>query len=275
MLPSKKVTVISVVHNCSRLLTGALKSFAYQDYENMEWIIVNDASTDNTASKLQRFRKKDPRVRLFLNMSYKGFEDSFEFALSKATGDYIAFLFPEDVWVKNKISRQVGFMMRYDAVLSHTSYTFIDDRYNLLPIGCADIAQRINLLNYGKDAEICLSTFMMNREEIMDVFPMQNLNNEEHPDILTYLMQKGFISQGMTDVLTLCRPIYDYPRRDKAVSQIKHIYEEVRTNNMNVPSLMRYQAYRASNVVGKKLKPSTVIGRDIPASLNELKIMKL
>lgn len=269
----KKVSVVTVAHNCAKFLTTAFKSFAYQDYKNLEWIIVNDASTDSTARRLQNYRKRDSRVKLCLNTTAKGYPESYSFAISKATGDYVAFLEPENVWVRDKISRQLGFMIRYNALLSHSSYAFVDDHCNLLPTGCCHIEPKVNLLNFAKEADICLSTFMMNREEVKDLFPFPD--KEEQEDILMYLMQKGFLSQGMGDVLTLCRPRYDYPTRQKVINNIRDIYNKMHEDNINVPRIMRYQAYKATNIAGLKLDPSFCIGRDVALSMNELQKFKL
>ncbi len=273
MFHYKKVSVITVAHNCANFLMTAFKSFAYQDYENMEWIIVNDASTDSTARWLQKYRQIDSRVKLCLNKSAKGAKASYEFAISKATGDYIAFLEPENFWVKDKISRQVGFMVRYNALLSHTSYAFADDKVNLLPIGCCHIKPEVNLLNFGKDADICLSTFMMNRKEIQPLFPIPK--KYKGSDILMYLMQKGLTSQGMTDVMTLCRPQFDYPTRKKEFDNIRQMVDYLDKNNLRIPSLIRYQVYKATNIAKIKLDPSICIGRDVSLSLDELKKFKL
>lgn len=273
MYQYKKVSVVTVAHNCSRFLTTAFKSFAYQDYQNMEWIIVNDASTDTTARRLQNYRKRDSRVKLCLNTSRKGYAESYSFAISKASGDYIAFLEPENVWVKDKISRQLGFMIRYNALMSHTSYAFVDDRCNLLPTGCCHIEPKVNLLNFGKEADICLSTFMLNREEVKDLFPMPA--KEENQDILMYLMQKGLVSQGMGEVMTLCRPRFDYPTRQKALTNIRDIYSKMHEENISIPRIMRYQAYKATNIAGLKLDPSFCISRDVSLSMDELQKFKL
>lgn len=273
MLYYKKVSVITVAHNCARFLTTAFKSFAYQDYKNMEWIIVNDASTDSTARHLQKYRKRDTRVKLCLNTTEKGLTDSYEFAITKASGDYIAFLEPENFWIKDKISRQVGFMDRFAAPLSHTSYAFADDKANLLPAGCCHIEKKVNLLNFRKETDICLSTFMMNREEIKDLFP--RAQKYKNLDLLMYLMQKGLTSQGMSDVLSLCRPKFDTPMHKTHVEHIHKISKKMAEQNISMPNLFKYQIYKASNIVNIKLDPSTCIDRDVSLSLDELRKYKL
>lgn len=272
----RKISVITVAYNCERFLETTCKCFAYQDYPNLEWIIVNDASTDSTAALLQRYKKRDKRVKLCLNTQHKGYTESYGYAISKATGDYIAILEPENFWVKNKISRHYAFMLRYNFILSHTSYAFADNYYNLLPMGCAVTESKVSLINYGKDASICLSTFMMNREEIKDFFPMQFDDDEEKDtDLIMYLMRKGLISSGMTDTLTLCRPQYNSPKRIKQIEHVKKLYSQMQQEDANIPSLMKYQAYKASNVSNIKLNPSFCIDRDVSISLEELKNFKL
>ena len=273
MFHNKKVSVITVAHNCARFLTTAFKSFAYQDYENMEWIIINDASTDKTAALLQKYRQRNNKVKLCLNKQRKGYTDSYSFAISKAEGDYIAILEPENFWVKDKISRQVAFMIRYNAILSHTGYAFADDKANLLPVGCCHIEPKVNLLNFGKESDICLSTFMLNREEIKKLFPIPE--DDKDKSLLLYLMQKGLLSQGITDVLTLCRPQYDDPLQQKMLNQVRGMYEHMDKNDIKVPSIMRYQSFRASNIAGVKLDPSICIGREVNVSMEELKKFKL
>ena len=276
MMEYKKISVITVAYNCEQFLETMCKSFAYQDYPNMEWIIVNDASTDSTAALLQRYKKRDKRVKLCLNKTHKGATESYSYAISKATGDYIAILEPENFWVKDKISRHYAFMLRYNFILSHTSYAFADHSCNLLPVGCAFIEPKVSLVNYDKDANICLSTFMMNREETKEYFPM-NLTDEDKKnniDIVMYLMRKGFISRGNTEILTLCRPQYNIPQKIKQLEEVKKIYEQMKSEDITIPSLMKYQAYQATNVTAIKLHPSFCIDRDVSISMEELKNFK-
>lgn len=273
MIHSQKVTVVTVVRNCAQFLKTAFKSFAYQDYQNMEWIIVNDASDDGSARLLQKYREKDDRVKLCLNKSSKELIESYSFAVSKASGDYIAFLEPQDMWVKDKISRQVGFMKRYDSALSHTSYAFADNECGLLPTGCCHVEPCVNLVNFRKDTDICLSTFMMKSEEIREFFPIEK--TDDKTDLLMYLMQKGLVSQGMSDVMTLCRPDYSYPTRQKSVENVKNLYKKMCQEKKKIPNLIRYAAYKAINVASIKMDPSSCIGTEVAESLDELKKYKL
>ena len=277
MTEYKKISVITVAYNCEQYIETMYKSFAYQDYPNLEWIIVNDASTDSTAAKLQRYKKLDKRIKLCLNKTFKGPTESYSYAISKATGDYIAILEPENIWVDYKISMQYALMLRYNFFLSHTSYAFADDNCDLLPMGCSMIETKVNLVNYGKTANICLSTFMMNREEIKDFFPVQldDDDKKENIDIVMYLVRKGMTSCGITEILTLCRPQYNTPGQSKKIEHIRKISSQMKKEDKNIPSILKYQAYKASNVTNIKLNPSICIDREVSISLEKLKNFQL
>lgn len=271
MTTCKKVSVLTVVHNCPQFLASAYKSFAYQDYPNMEWIIINDASTDKTAQILQKMHRKDPRIKLCLNKVPKGCNLSYAFGLEKAEGEYIAFLEPSDFWVKNKISRQLGFMVRYDAAMSHSSYAFADDTYEIFPTGSVHIEPKVSLLNYGKETDIVLSTLMLKKEEIEDFLPIP----PDQDDFIMHFMLKGLLSQGMSDVLTLCRLKYDSPQLENFAQAVHKLNRELRLCHQIVPNLTRYRAYKASNVTAVKLDPSIFIDKNVYMSMNELKNFKL
>ncbi|MBQ8870708.1 MAG: glycosyltransferase family 2 protein [Alphaproteobacteria bacterium] len=274
----KKISVVTVAYNCEHFLETACKSFAYQDYPNLEWIIVNDASDDSTAALLQHYKKRDKRVKLCLNKTHKGFLESYGYAISKATGDYVAILEPENFWVKDKISRQYAFMLRYNFILSHTSYAFADHECNLLPIGCCKIEPKISLLNYGKNkVNICLSTFMINREETKKLFPIKLSEDDkkENFDLVMYLMNKGLMSCGISKVLSLCRPQYNYPKKNKQFMEISKLYNQLRQEDKTIPSIMNYQVYEASNVTNININPSYCIDKDVYTSLEKLRNFEL
>jgi glycosyltransferase involved in cell wall biosynthesis len=276
MIHSQKVSVVTIVKEDARFLKTAFKSFAYQDYTNLEWIIVHDASSvrpNKSAALLQKYRARDKRVRLYLNTALKDQTDLYAFAVSKASGDYIAFLEPDSVWVKDKISRQLGFMKRYTAIMGHTSYAFIDDQLNLLPVGCAHVESSVNLINFKKTTDLGLSTVMLDHEEIKDFFPINA--DDKKTDFLMYLMKKGVVSQGMSDVMTLCRPDFSFPHAEKQVESAQKLYRDMNANHENVPSLVRFQAVHATNIASIVTDPSTVIGKDVTLSLDEMKHFKL
>ena len=95
-----------------------------QDYDNMECIILNDGSTDNSAQLIRTIINGDSRF-LFVEQMNRGLPASRNVLIDKANGEYIQFLDSDDVISKNKISRQVEIHSRFsDYKISYTNFCF-------------------------------------------------------------------------------------------------------------------------------------------------------
>ena len=86
-----KVTVIMTTYNSSKTVEGALNSISKQTYPNIELIIIDDASTDNTVQLIERFIKKNKRLEIKLFRAKKNCGTYFcrNYAITKSTGTYI------------------------------------------------------------------------------------------------------------------------------------------------------------------------------------------
>lgn len=102
------VSVNITTYNRAELLPRCLNSVLVQDYSNLEIIVVDDCSTDNTKEVIRNFIKLDDRVNYYSHDRNKGNAFARNTALSKCTGEYIAFLDDDDEWIdKSKILKQV------------------------------------------------------------------------------------------------------------------------------------------------------------------------
>lgn len=99
------VTIYIPTFNRVELLKRAVNSVLTQTHKNIELIIVNDASTDDTESYLESLVKKDSRVRYFTNKESKKACYSRNLAINNATGEFITGLDDDDYFESNRIER--------------------------------------------------------------------------------------------------------------------------------------------------------------------------
>ncbi len=102
------ISALIPVYNTERFVAEAIESVLSQTYPPMEIIIYNDCSTDNTGAIVKTF---GDRVR-YIEGEKIGFPAVRNFLLTQAKGDWIAFQDADDVWMPQKLEKQVSFMQQ-------------------------------------------------------------------------------------------------------------------------------------------------------------------
>ncbi len=102
-----KVSVIIPTFNRLPMLKEAVDSVLAQDFEDFELIVVDDGSTDGTASEIERY---GGRVKIIRHQKNRGVSAARNSGIGHAKGKYIGFLDSDDLWVKGKLRIQVTFL---------------------------------------------------------------------------------------------------------------------------------------------------------------------
>lgn len=90
-----KISVIVPVYNGEKYLDRCINSIVNQTYENIEIIIVNDGSTDNSGAICEKWKEKDERI-LVIHASNGGVSRARNIALDFSKGEYVAFVDADD-----------------------------------------------------------------------------------------------------------------------------------------------------------------------------------
>jgi glycosyltransferase involved in cell wall biosynthesis len=123
---SPKVSVIMPVYNGERYIVSAIESVLAQTYKNFEIVIVNDGSTDNSREKLSAYRQL-PFVQ-YIEQDNRGVAAARNTAIRKATGELIAFLDQDDLWLPEKLDIQVDYLRQHtDVPLVHANLGHINE----------------------------------------------------------------------------------------------------------------------------------------------------
>lgn len=118
------VSIIMPSYNTALYIEETIQSVLNQTYPNWELIIVDDCSNDNTDEVLEKI--KDPRIHYLKNEKNSGAAVSRNKALREAKGQWIAFLDSDDLWMPNKLEKQIRFMEENGYAFSYTNYEEID-----------------------------------------------------------------------------------------------------------------------------------------------------
>lgn len=101
------ISIALCTYNGSRFLEQQIMSILNQTYKNIELIIVDDCSTDNTFEVIMQLADKYPQIKPYQNAINLGFNKNFEKAITLSSGAYIAISDQDDIWLKDKLQRLV------------------------------------------------------------------------------------------------------------------------------------------------------------------------
>ncbi len=106
------ISIITPTYNHEKYIGDCIRSAQNQTYTNWEMIVVDDGSKDNTYAVAKNFADGDPRIQLYTQTNVGIFRlgETYNFALSKAKGKYIAVLEGDDVWMPAKLELQLSEM---------------------------------------------------------------------------------------------------------------------------------------------------------------------
>lgn len=127
------VSVIIPTYNRAYCIGNAVQSVLKQDYENMEILIVDDGSTDDTEAVIKSI--EDTRIRYYKNSVNSGAAAARNTGISLAKGKYIAFQDSDDEWLEGKLKQQVELLENsdYGMVYSCFEREFPDGRVEKVP----------------------------------------------------------------------------------------------------------------------------------------------
>ena len=163
------VSVIIPTYNRAYCIENAVQSVLQQDYENMEILIVDDGSTDDTEAVIKGI--EDERIHYYKNSSNKGAAATRNIGLALAQGKYIAFQDSDDEWLEGKLRQQVEVLEHsdYGMVYSCFEREFPDGRVEKVPRDAIQPEAKQGYIYPYLLAESFISTqTMLVRKEILE-----------------------------------------------------------------------------------------------------------
>ena len=102
---NSKISILIPAYNTGRYIAECIESVIAQTYRNLEIIIVDDGSTDNTKAIAERYALNDSRINV-VAISHEGVSTARNVCMSHATGDYILFVDSDD-WIGDNLCREL------------------------------------------------------------------------------------------------------------------------------------------------------------------------
>lgn len=205
------VSVIIPTYNRAYCIKNAIDSVLQQEYEQMEIIIVDDASTDNTREVIQNI--KDRRIKYICNDKNCGAAASRNIGVKMASGKYIAFQDSDDIWLKEKLQKQLEIIEASDYGMVYCSFEriFPDGRIEKVPRqGIQKEARQGEIYPYLlAESYISTQTMLLKREVFQQIEGFDETMKSYEDYDLAIRISKGYKIGYVDEVLVQLNTLSD------------------------------------------------------------------
>ncbi|SCW65368.1 teichuronic acid biosynthesis glycosyltransferase TuaG [Ruminococcaceae bacterium YRB3002] len=245
---SELISVILPVYNSEQSVEASINSVLAQTYRNIELIIVDDASDDNTHQICRALSSNDRRIIIITNKDNCGALGSRYKAVNVARGEWIAFIDADDLWHPEKLEKQLRLRdSKKSCDLVFTASAFIDaagNKYDWILHVPGEVSYRRLL----KQNIISNSSVLMRKEDYNRYAPLEAVHSDIHEDYACWLrmLRDGLTACGIDEPLLT----YRVSRSSRAGNKMKaavmnmHTYRYV---GLSLPARIFYEACYAVN----------------------------
>ena len=169
------ISVVMATYQGEKYLKIQIESLLAQDYPNLEFIWVDDASTDQSLSILKAYASQDARIHIIENFKNEGHNAAFEKGMKAANGELIALSDQDDYWIPTKLSALFNGIG--DCSLIYSDSQLIDQVGRELPIKMSDLKRQIpysSPLMYTFGAWAPGHTMLFKKEVLETALPLSN-----------------------------------------------------------------------------------------------------
>lgn len=208
------VSIIIPIYNGEKYLKDTIESCTSQNYNELEIILIDDFSNDNSLSIVKVAREKDRRIVFFQNTSNQGMIKSLNQGILKSKGKYIICLGQDDILHPNHIKEMSGFMSP-EVALAFCQSDLINENGDIYKINNHPKTEKVDLFELAKGNRINSCGLLMNREYINLVNGYPEMNG--FPNYGEWLMWIKLASVGKIVYVKTIKSFYR--RHDTNISK--------------------------------------------------------
>ncbi len=207
------VSVIMPTFNASKYLAGSIESILSQTYTNLELLITDDCSTDDTRNILKEFSERDKRVKVKYLKENSGPGVARNRSIERAKGRYIAFCDCDDRWMPDKLERQIAHMRKHDCALCSSSYLICDENDKITGVNISPSHVTLGMLK--RDNKIGCLTAIYDIKRLGHKFYMPAIRKRQDWALFLNILKECQICFCITE------PLAYYRQRVNSVSSNK------------------------------------------------------
>lgn len=196
------VSIITPSYNSSSFITETIEGILKQTYSNWELLITDDCSTDNSIEIINQYVHQDSRIKLLKLDKNSGAGVCRNKSIEAAKGRYIAFCDSDDVWMPQKLEKQLAFMVKMDCALSYSSYMQMDEDGN--ESGIVVCNKKITFASLKRDCGIGCLTAIYDTQKVGKMY-MSSIRKRQDWGLWLEILAKCKVAYGLKEPLAYYR----------------------------------------------------------------------
>ena len=196
------VSIITPSYNSSSFITETIEGILKQTYSNWELLITDDCSTDNSIEIINQYVHQDSRIKLLKLDKNSGAGVCRNKSIEAAKGRYIAFCDSDDVWMPQKLEKQLAFMEKMDCALSYSSYMQMDEDGN--ESGIVVCNKKITFASLKRDCGIGCLTAIYDTQKVGKMY-MSSIRKRQDWGLWLEILAKCKVAYGLKEPLAYYR----------------------------------------------------------------------
>lgn len=224
------VSVITPVYNAEKYINQTIDSMLAQTYPQMEFILVDDCSTDNSNDIIKHYCEEYDNIIYFKQERNQGAAVARNKALKLAKGRYVAFLDSDDIWKPEKTKVQISFMKKENAPMSYTAIEMIDEKNNLIK-SKRNVRDNVDYKLLLHNTMIATSSVIIDRNSLGDFRMPLRRGGQDYATWLM-LLRCGAVARGINEEFVQ----YRVSGKSLSANKFKSIRQvwEIQTQNENI-----------------------------------------
>ncbi len=200
------ISIIVPVYNVEKYIMETIACVEAQTCRNWELLLVEDGSSDRTVELIAGYmaKKQDGRIRLIRQPSNMGAARARNRGLEEAAGRYIAYLDADDLWVPEKLKKELEFLKEKKAAFVFTGYEFADEQGR----GTGKVVHVPETLSYHQalsNTTIFTTTVMFDTEKIPKEQLKMPVIKSEDTALWFQVLRSGYTAYGLDENLVRYR----------------------------------------------------------------------
>lgn len=259
MSQTEMVSIVIPVYNVEKFICQTIDCIRSQTYENWELWLVEDGSTDNTLKVMTDYVKKleDERIHITHQEGNGGAAGARNKGVELSTGRYIAFLDADDLWVSDKLEKEIGHLKNVqktdpNAGFIFSGYEFADE--NAVGTGkVVRVPKTLSLKQAYGNTTIFTSTVLLDTNTIdKELMKMPYIKSEDTACWWRILMT-GTLAYGLDEKLVLYRRAGKSLSSNKleALRRIWNLYRQI--GKLSIPASCYYFVIWAFRAVKRRV----------------------